>query len=256
MKTFGAQYCVYEDSGFLAESVRRVYPLMDKIVFLVGVEPWNGQGDPAIPPRTLATILGLRDPGRKFMIVSKYWKTEAEQRNHGLALLRDLGCAWCMTVDDDEMWNREELRRGLARISAAPADVTGFCAPNLIYWRRRDLAIPVPTAAMPVFLSTARDDVNFTEARCYTTWNRWEAFSPDELLMHHLSYVRTDEQMKRKLRFFSHAATIPADWFERVWLGWHPGMTDLHPSPTPGTFPAAVPVARLPWRLEPVPAAP
>lgn len=256
MKTFGAEFCVYEDPGFLAESVRRIYPLMDRILFLVGTEPWNGRGDPAIPSRTMLDIMGLPDPDRKVMVVSNYWKTEAEQRNHGLALLRDLGCSWCLTIDDDEMWNREELRRGMERISAAPDDVAAFCVPHLIYWRRRDLAIPTPTAAMPVFVATRKDDVVFTEARCFSTWRRWESFDASDLLCHHLSYVRTDEQMRRKLKFFSHAATIPPDWFERVWLGWHSGMTDLHPSPTPETFPTAVPVSRLPWRLEPLPATP
>jgi hypothetical protein len=50
--------------------------------------------------------------------------------------------------------------------------------------------------------------------------------------MHHLSYVRSDEEVREKLRMFDHAHEVVPGWFERVWKGWDadPKMEDLHPT--------------------------
>lgn len=254
MKKFGAQYCVYEDSGFLAESVRRVYPLMDRIVFLVGLEPWKGEGDRQLPAETLKLIAALPDPEKKFVIVSKYWLTEAEQRNDGLGVLHGLGCDWCLVVDDDEMFNRRDLYAAKDIISRELRS-TAFLLSQVIYWKSRETAIENMTLALPAFASTAPGNIFFNEGRCYMVANgAWTVFPPEVILCHHFSYVRSEEKMRRKLAAFSHADQTKADWMDRVWVKWAPGMEDLHPNPdAPQTFKRAVPAQDLPWKLEPVP---
>jgi len=257
-KSFGAEIICYDDSGFLTEAVERVYPLMDKILFLVGMSPWNGTRDPETVTRTLATIQAIPDPDRKFVIVSKWWRTEAEQRNDGLAILRNLGCDWCMTVDDDEMYNRAELSRALDIISnweCTNGHVSAWLVSHLIYWKNRETVIPELTAAMPVFLHTREHDAFFTEARCFGLQRSVYMVLPaSDLIMHHLSYVRTDDQMKRKMSTFTHADETAAGWYEHIWKGWRPGMRNLHPnSHAPETFSCAVPASSVAAVLEPRP---
>lgn len=256
MKKFGAQYCVYEDSGFLAESVRRVYPLMDKIVFLVGLEPWKGEGDRSFPAETLKVIASLPDPERKFVVISRYWLTEAEQRNDGLSTLQALGCDWCLIVDDDEMFNRKDLYAAKDIISRELTS-TAFLLSQVIYWKDRQTAIENPTLALPAFASTVPGQIFFNEGRCYmVSSGKWTVFPAEVIMCHHLSYVRTEEKMRRKLAAFSHADQTKADWMEQTWTRWNPSMENLHPNPmAPHTFKRAVPASGIPWKLEPIPEA-
>jgi len=251
--SFGAQVVVYEDSGFLAEAVWRIYPLMDKIVFLVGTGPWNG-GSPADPEywkETIDKILNMPDPAKKFVIVNKWWATEAEQRNEGVKVLRELGCDWCMTVDDDELYNRQQLAhaKNVIRDVTSPTHISAWLVCHAIYWKQRDLVISKLTDAMPVFVHTRENDVVFTEARCFAARRgTWAAFPTSDIIMHHMSYVRDDAHMARKIASFSHAGQEGKDWYERVWKGWKPDSRDLHPNAAaPETFPQAVPVGSVSW---------
>ena len=78
MSKIGAVYCVYEDSGFLTESIQRIYPLMDKILILVGFAPWNGKATHSISLKTHETILKIPEPNNKIEVLSKRWLTEHE----------------------------------------------------------------------------------------------------------------------------------------------------------------------------------
>ncbi len=259
MSSFGAQYVVDEDSGFLAESVWRAYPLLDKIVFLVGMRPWRGESAGSERwAQTLATIAGMPDPDRKFVIVCKYWQTEADQRNEGLALLRELGCDWCMTIDDDELYNRSQLAhaQNVIRAVTAPEHISAWLVRHAIYWKQRDIVISELTAAMPVFVHTRAEDVEFTEARCFESARGTYAVFPEtDVVMHHMSYVRSDEQMQRKLSTFSHAGEESKDWYERVWKAWRFGMRNLHPNAHAAeTFPSAILAQEFAFQLEPLPA--
>jgi hypothetical protein len=48
--------------------------------------------------------------------------------------------------------------------------------------------------------------------------------------MHHLSYVRTDEDMLKKISTFSHSNEFDFyQWYLTKWLNWTPERLDLHP---------------------------
>ena len=257
MKSFGAEYVVYEDSGFLTESVTRIYPLMDKVLFLVGMGPWNGDRDPITVAKTLATIQGIPDPDHKFTIICKWWATEEDQRNEGLQVLRSQGCDWCMTVDDDELYNREELHQAMEVISTwecTNGHVSAWLVSHLIYWKDRDTVIRELTPAMPVFLHTREHDAYFSQARCFgLRQGVYMVMPPHQLVMHHMSYVRSDEQMQRKMSSFSHASETASGWYDHIWRHWRPGMRNLHPNDSsPEAFSQAIPVSEVPWKMEPL----
>lgn len=255
MKTFGAQYVVYEDSGFLAESVERIYPLMDRIVFLVGWKPWNGAADPDIPRATLSAILGIPDPDGKFIVKADVWRSEKDQRNEALGILRRAGCEWCMIVDDDELFNRKDVDAAKRFISEGRHRMTAYLAAQAVYWKDVRTVISGLTMSLPLFAHTGEGEVEFNEGRCYTVRSGfWHCFPPEVILCHHMSYVRDDGQMRRKLASFTHADPRLEKWYREVWLKWEPGMENLHPNPdAPQTFRKAVPAELSPWRLEPLP---
>ena len=256
MKNFGAQYVVYEDSGFLAESILRVYPLVHKILIMVGLEPWNGKGDRGIPKATLSKIMDMDDPEHKFIIVSKKWDTEHEQRNEGVRILHDHGCEWCLLIDDDEMYNRSELWNTMNLISNAwysNGRPSAYVVKQLIYWKDRDHVIENLTGAMPHFVSTRPGDVMFVSARSFSVLGGvFSDISEDALICHHMSYVKDGGQMRRRFTWFSHSQGVKEEWIDRVFEKWTPEMTDLHPE-HPASFRRAIPVADTPWRLELLP---
>ena len=69
-------------------------------------------------------------------------------------------------------------------------------------------------------------------------------------ICYHLSYARDDDTMRRKFETNSHAKEFIGDWYEEIWLKWHPDMRDLHPV-TPSQYKMATKddFSRLPLQL-------
>lgn len=237
----GAVYCVYENSAFLQESIRRVYELVDSVIILVNCRPWNGVPIPDAPLKTISDIHNLFDPDHKIQVVSKYWRSEAEQRNFGNKLLHSMGLPWCLIIDDDEMYNYQELKKVLQSLGSISHRV--LLSYQKIYWKSRQYSIRNVGPALPVLCKTDPKDVGFSHARMVeVSGGTWQALPAEQLLCHHLSYVRSDEQMHRKITTFSHAHEHPMlEWYKNIWLRWTPEMVNLHPNPdAPWSFDQAV----------------
>ena len=80
---------------------------------------------------------------------------------------------------------------------------------------------------------------------------QWTYVRPDLLICHHMSFVRRDDLMLRKIQMFSHADEIIKGWYEEKWLKWEESMTDLHPL-NPSTFKRTVPATTSKYILEEV----
>jgi len=256
MKKFGVQIVCYEDSGFLAEAVLRVYPLVHRVLFMVGLEPWHGKGDRSFPKATLEKIAGMDDPDGKFLVVSRRWESEHQERNEGMRILHNEGCEWALLLDDDEMFNRSELFTMMEHVSRAAwanGRASAFLVKQLIYWKNRDTVIENLTGAMPHFFSTQPGDVYFTNGKAFNILGGvFNDINEENLVLHHLSYVRDEAQMRRRFSWFTHAPDVKEEWIDRVWKAWTPEMTNLHPM-NPNSFTRAVPASSVPWQLENMP---
>lgn len=245
--TVGAVYCVYEDSGYLTESISRIYPLVKSILILIGHNPWKGEGITGIFPATIQTIAQIPDPEEKIHVVWGHWKDEADQRNSGLNHLRLLGCRWCLICDCDELYNRAELKSAFEQL--VPKGHQAYLIYFHTYWKRRDLVVDGLDFAVPCIISTEEGKVYFNENRMVRVAGTWDTFDKSLVVCHHLSYVRSDEKMLRKIQYFSHTAEILETWYENVWLKWEDGMTNFHPT-APTSFPRAIPESQGPFHLE------
>lgn len=228
--TIGAVYVIYEESGWLSASFRSVYPAVDYVLFLVGDRPWHGT-DSATPVDPAAVAL-LPDPDGKVEILRGAWATEVEQRNFGMAVLTLRGLDYCLIVDDDEVYDTEQLR-GMAAYAAARPGVGCWHLNYITYWKSARYRIhPIEPYHPPVLLKVGSG--GFVEYRNPAT-PAHELIPPEVALCHHLSYARSDERMLRKITTFSHAPQVMPGWYDRVWLGWDRcrTMTGLHPVDPP-----------------------
>ena len=252
MNKVAASYCVYENCGFLAESIYRIYPVIDKIYIFLNYSPWNGVKNDQLLLSTFNDVINIFDPLRKIEVVTGFWPNEAAQRNYSLDLLYRNGFLWQMIIDDDEMYDYgllegvlNTLRNGLNEKEVL------FTVYGMVYWKTRDYVIKDLGSAYPTFIKTdgkARHSfarmVNIGPFVSYT-------IKAETLLNHHFSYIRSDERMQRKIGFSSHAKDeIAAKWYEEKWKKWTPEMTNFSPNPNaPHAFPKATDVKDQPYKL-------
>jgi hypothetical protein len=225
---------------------------MDYVIILIDKVPWNGAPDGQILQETYRKAREIDDPDAKIEVITKYWKTEADERNYGLQLLHQKGIEWMFLVDEDELFNTRELREFLPTIDVEKFSVYLFT--HQMYWKNKDtVLIQQDGTILSAIICTKPGRLVFTEARMITVFEGkgWESVDPNKVVCHHMSYVRTDEQMFRKISTFSHADMIIKDWYGRIWLGWHEGMTDLHPV-NPTSFKGTIPALQAKYKLEPL----
>lgn len=252
MSKVAAVYVVYEDSGYLEESVRRVYYAVDKILFLLNFNPWNGSPNDSGLVETYKSVLMMYDPLKKIEVISRSWKTEEEQRNFGLKHLSKNDIDWCFIIDDDEMYNFHDLKLQIDRVKSDSHSV--YLSPHQVYWKTRNWAIGNLVEALPSFTRT-NGSARFDKARAMIVEanHTWHTFRSDELICHHLSYVRSDEKMLRKIRTFSHADDIKDVWYDKVWMKWFPEMENIHPNQeNTKSFSRAINSEHLSRKLEPL----
>lgn len=154
------------------------------------------------------------------LVIEGDFKTEAQQFNYGLNLLRDYKYVWI--VDADERYYPDEIPVILDILEHTEADgVKSFMD---VYWKTREYKITPPQTDYP--LIAVKPTVHFSRARSTDADDiKWIPYT-----MHHLSYVRSDEDMLKKIRSFSHSDEFDLnDWYQNKWLKWKPDMMDLHP---------------------------
>lgn len=220
----GVLTIAYNEERFIKRCVRQFKGVADRHLVLISAIPWHGEALPLDQTETLAVDAGAE-------VVVGEWENEASQRNLGVQLLSD--CDWILVVDADEYYEKDALAGLLTFLETAPEDAYGI-GKLYTYWKTPEYRIDPPESGG--LIVAIRPWVEFTDKRCIDA--PW-AFLPDSIVMHHHSYVRTDEEMKKKITTFEHQHEIMPSWYENVWLGWIPEMENIHPV-NPESFKRAV----------------
>lgn len=223
---FGAICCIYDDEAWLEPTVESVYEACHSIWFLVGTRPWNGV--PSDQQGLIDKIRSLPDPARKVRLVRGDWPTEAIQRNAGLDLLEQEGIEYCFVLDADEVHDGRQLKALMNLVRQNP-QVDCWRMRWFTYWKSWRYRVDPPEADAPlVFLRTGA--ARFVDNRA--PQRAREVTIPIEAAaIHHMSYARTDQQIRRKISTFSHAHQIVPGWFDNVWKRWDQehGLENVHP---------------------------
>lgn len=156
-------------------------------------------------------------------IVGDY-TSDAAQRNAGLRYMGRNGFDWAIIVDTDEFWEREKINILLQDIKKYSAYVDAISAPNMhVYWKTwEDRIWPDPQPDNPIV--AIKTNKEFTWSRLSEGTQRAQT----EADFHHLSYVRTDEEVREKMIISEHSHEFVKNWYEEVWKNKN-RTHDLHP---------------------------
>ena len=228
MKIF-AMCPIYDDVRWLKEAVEGAYSVLDRIYLFVADHPWHGASprDGAIE-KTRRAITSLADPDHKIEVVADIWPNEETTRNEAIRIFREAGADYCMMLDSDEIWSSVDLDR-MKRVIAASPEVQYWYTHWYIYWKDRLHRIEHGGTPL-VFVKL--------DGQARIAWLRTPLQGgishTIDAAMHHMAYVRTDEEIQNKVRSITAAHGTANDWFERVWKGWdlNHDLEDLHPVPS------------------------
>ena len=237
---YGILCVVYDDHEYLDMALEVPASFVDHVLILINDKPWNGALSDNSKTLEAAGILCRKHSN--ISLIRTTVSTEADQRNQGLSILSQLGVDIAFIIDADEIYSRQEF-----------ANAIGFIESNLqynayhiewdTYWKksyhvirpREDFKPIVAVKVMNFSFTNARAGVTSvirhgsTLLKTSDTRYNGVLIPPEVAICHHLSYARTDAQIQRKIETFSHSSEIVKDWYEKVWLGWSPGMRNLHP---------------------------
>ena len=218
--------CIYDDVDWLRPTVASVYDAVDAYLFFVNTQPWAGL--PTNNTTTLEALRTLPDPQGKIRIVRDTWADEVAQRNFTLAYSQQLGFECSMVVDADEVYHTDQLHKIMHLVAEHP-EIDCWHMRWFTYWKSPHYRIdPIEPYDPPVFIRHGAG--GYVQTRNFQ--GRSHHLVPPELgLCHHLSYARTDEQIRRKISMFSHAHQILPGWFDTVWKAWddNHALENLHP---------------------------
>jgi glycosyltransferase involved in cell wall biosynthesis len=165
------------------------------------------------------------------LVVEGPFTTEAQQFNYGLSLLQDYKMV--IICDADERYEQDDIRKFIEMLENCEADAVKTASMS-VYWKDTEHRIIPDQNDNPTI--AVKPIVRFIKARsCDAKIISWMPIT-----LHHFSYVRSDEDMLKKITTFSHSDEFNLmQWYNDKWLDWDEESLDLHPV-VPSQFKQAV----------------
>ena len=253
--TVAASLCVYDDDRFLESLVEDLLPRLRYLIISHATAPWFGEARPAGFLRAAQTVDRIRSNAPdKVSVVNGAWPSEEAQRNAALQLAATLlpRPTHLLLVDGDEFWHPVELDRALALVYQASQQrrISWVRATMATYFKSVRFVVDPPEPLKILWLVEVPPEN--TAVRCgFSEARNWACSSSDPSIdlastiealgtfvdpttakCHHLSYVRTTEELHDKLTSFAHARDVRENWLDDVWHAWdsNRSLEDLHPT--------------------------
>lgn len=219
----------FNESEYIQACIRQFKPFGFHHLVLVSSKAWSG-----IPQEYDGTVELARKEGAE--VIVRYWKTEEEQRNWGLAYLYDYD--FVLVVDPDEFYTLED-RNKIVKILQDPYDHqnrTNSIIPTwspremVTYWKTSDYIFSPGDQHRPCIAIDPKQG-QFLQHRCPQPVSGETPFLEPvgrmNITLHHLSWVHSDKKAKEKIASYSHTNEIDDFWYEQVWQAWTPGSPML-----------------------------
>lgn len=226
-----ASVCIcayYEPQELLAACLKQFPPWVEKILVLVSEEPWKGVG--SIHSMEMMRFL-VSHPDPRIEVRRMNWRTEQEQRNWGMGRLADND--WVIIMDVDEFLSPEDWEKFRHTMSTVDRSTVCITAEEMnTYWKDMDHIWEPKDSHKPIIAANPLRAV-FFDKRCISEKMMFIA----KVTLEHLSWVKTDEEVQRKISTWMHANDFDTEkWYSDVWKAWTPDMKGLRPYGTePGT---------------------
>lgn len=258
---FALAYCLYDDYQHLEASLAPLLNQVDLILFIMSDVPWNGAPSDNSSCREYVRALCSRYSNCE--LFEGHWENEVDQRNSALLYCIHRQIDYTFIIDTDEIYDPNEFAALKTYISHSPS-IYAFHLNWFTYWTEKFYRIDPPEEFYPL-IAVKTNHFLFIEMRSGLScvkhngtsyerdgnpedYHQHATLVPREVaLCHHLSYVRDDYYIQRKIETSSHAPQIVDHWYEKVWKAWTPEMEDLHPV-IPSQYKRAIPtdLASLP----------
>ena len=223
-----ALYVIYNEEDYIQQSLGSVYEVVDEIVIcLTERRPWFGPS--RRPDRTLDIIKSFNDIDKKITLRTGDWSSEQKQRQAALEIVKNR-CTHGLIIDGDEVYKHSHVQN-LKNIAAAHPEMGQLALGMNTYWKSPLWRIDPPEPYTPIVITKITGSTTFTDLRA-TNETPVRLVDRSIAILHHFSYAKPSNKIRKKIENFSHANEIVSGWFEKMWLAWDsdPSMENLHPT--------------------------
>ncbi len=215
----------YNEAKYIKACIKNWEDVVDKHLVLVSRKPWNGIEFEDDGTFTIAKECGAE-------VILGEWKTEAEQRNIGIARLHDYD--YVLIVDPDELYTKSDQQKILSELDNPRTEayrkdrnIPAFTVSKITtYWKNYNYIFDPPDKHKPI-IAVDPMQVYCTEHRQFKLSLNDDKYlpyiKPVDVECHHFSWAKTNKKVLEKIQSYSHAEAIPAEWYENIWEKWKPG---------------------------------
>lgn len=218
----GAAIPVLNEWRFMPAVVGQLLQIVDRLVILRPSRSQSGA------PVELSAVPELDS---RIDVLDGNWNSEAETRNAGIDYLND--CDYIFMVDSDEILLDVDLN--ILKELCLGGEHEVLAVKLFTYWKTPEYRIDPPEdGTIKMVLKRGIHLQGIREVR--------EAVHTTDIWCRHLSYVRTDEEVREKIRLSGHAHEMHPEWYEKVWKAWddNKNLENLHPV-HPSAYRRAIP---------------
>ncbi len=203
-----AYYILHYGKEYLHESMKSVYPFVDKIFILYTDLPSHGTISNLQNPDSREELKAqVFDPKHKVTWIDGRWPNETKHRNAAMDLCKQHGAEIVLVCDYDEVW---------------VGDVS-----EMIHQARLQGKFEYRIRMRHIWQKEwVCDDVH-RQGRIYNLNGEGIEYMQDEVSILHYGYSISDELMKYKLSIHGHKSELREGWFEDTWMARK--TKDCHP---------------------------
>ena len=231
---------VYDDPRMIRATLRVAVQVADEVWVGVSDKPWRGEKtDNSL---TLEYVSRLMEKYSNIRMFQGSWDVEEDHINaiigricdHEIEGGRDpfAGDTFYWYLDADETFHVHELQLVKERILSQPEAVDYYNCSMVSYIKHGNWVVDPPEPAHPGVFFKLKPGFRIVNIRsCDLNPQGIRTLPPSMLVMHHVSYVGTDDEIYRKITSFTYSHQISRGWFEDVYLPLTPETAhDFHPT--------------------------
>ncbi|GAU07326.1 hypothetical protein [Desulfoplanes formicivorans] len=217
---------LFDVDEFIDRFMENCTPFFDKIYAAYSEKSW-GYKNLNIKNNTNINLIKEKF-GDKITIIKGYWKTEEEQRNACIDQAIKDGYTHLAIQDVDEFYTEDVYPLMINTIKKNP-DYDVYRTRCNTFWKTTEYILSYKGQHADnsiVFAINIIKGNRFIDKRNCALKTSLQL----EEICYHLSYVRSDEYIHRKINTWAHAMDFDTErWFQNKWLRWYPGKRNLHP---------------------------
>lgn len=223
----------------IVQAINNAGPHVSKIYVSYSKYPWNYNKDARkefTNPSSLE-ILQKCDFFHLIEVIEGVWESEEEQREQVRRQAVLDGLDFLIIQDADEFYRSIDYERNIEGLYQNRT-FSCFQVPWINFWKTTEYVLQYREhngltntiyTTCPLFAINLSANVRFSSRRLVSPMQK---HSTKQLpgVCYHLSWVYSDEDVKRKIFTWGHAHQIDGlKWYRRKWLGWNPKVRNLDP---------------------------